>query len=230
MAIYIGDTHGNFDYFKHQIRGTQNVNYKHVGDFWPMNQKDVFARKILDELNRILKRNKSTLYINRGNHDDPRFWLQADEYNLSNIKFVPNMEVLNIEGKIVLFLGGAISVDRLVNPRWFPNEYFDFDENRLSNIMENYSQIDVVISHTAPNFAYPLGVNQFVLDYAKEDSKLVEDITQERRNMGKVYQILSTKFRIKRWVYGHFHYPNTMHYNGTEFTIMAANTFSINQY
>lgn len=235
MAYYWGDSHGNFQYMKHELKSKKKANHIHVGDFGLIQTDVSLAKKILEDLNAVLRKKDSFMYVNRGNHDNPKYWNSAEIMNLSNIRLMKDYEIANIEGKMTLFLGGAVSIDRteLVKARftkWWANEKFVYDEEKILQIIETQHQIDVVVSHTAPNFSYPMGFNNFVLDWAKDDPSLLADIAEERGNLSRVYQLLTTKFKIKRWVYGHFHFPNTMHYNGTEFTIIAQNTYSINQY
>lgn len=234
MAIYWGDTHGNFPHMRWEFSQGRKRNIIHVGDFgmifWgegrEKNAKDTIAM-----LNEALVKQGSHAYINRGNHDDPQFW-QDGKWDRCNIKFVPNYSVINIEGKMTLFLGGAISVDRSDLPahKWFEDEGFVYDEAKIDAIMRDVPQIDVVVSHTAPEFCYPLGLNDFVYKWAKDDPKLLQELPAERKLVGDVYRVLNTKFNIKRWVYGHFHTGNTMYYNETEFTCMGINSHSRNTY
>lgn len=234
MANYIGDTHGNFSYMEWIFQHHTKRNFIHVGDFGMIfggDEGTKGAERVVYRLNEALKNSKSILYVNRGNHDNPKFWNES-EWSRSNIKFVPNYSVINIEGKNTLFLGGALSIDRLKSPKWkyFKDEVFVYDEKKINKIMETVNQIDVVVSHTAPEFCFPIEVNYLVLHYAETDPTLLSELKAERKLVGDVYRILNTKFDIKRWVYGHFHQSNTMKYNNTEFTCMGVNERSVNTY
>lgn len=232
VAVYFGDTHANFQHMKWEFGQSRNRTIIHVGDFGTdVFRDEAMANEIFDGLNEALVRRGNIAYINRGNHDNPRFW-KEDCWDRPNMAFVRDYSVLNIEGKMTLFLGGAISVDRLSLPknRYFTDEGFNFDQERIDWIMEHIRQIDVVVSHTAPEFCFPISFNELVYHYAKDDPKLLRELPEERKKLGDVYRILNTKFKIKRWVYGHFHIGNTMHYNETEFTCMGINSHSRNQY
>jgi hypothetical protein len=232
MACYFGDTHGNFQYVKGIFRSRRKTNYIHVGDFGMLfNTKNVHNRQMIESINHALQSSQSVAYVNRGNHDNPGFWLD-DGWSMSNIKFVPDYSLINIEGKNTLFLGGAISIDRLVlgKDQWWPNEGFHYDQAKIDKLMQDAPSIDVVVSHTAPEFAFPIGINSLVLRFAANDPKLVEDLAVERKQLGDVYRLLNTKFKIKRWVYGHFHIGNHMSYNGTEFSCIGVNSYTRNEY
>jgi UDP-2,3-diacylglucosamine pyrophosphatase LpxH len=67
--------------------------------------------RILEDLNEQLKKKNITMYAIRGNHDNPAFF--KGDHILSNLKLLPDYTVLDLEGKKILLVGGAVSVDRV---------------------------------------------------------------------------------------------------------------------
>ena len=129
-----------------------------------------------------------------------------------------------IEGKRILFIGGATSIDRLQrtpDKTWWEGEIFNLDVDKLLEC-EN---IDVVITHTAPKFAFPIGFNSLVMGYAAYDPMLIENLTNERNALTIAYETLKGKNKITKWFYGHFHATETTYYEDTNFHLLGINQF-----
>jgi hypothetical protein len=129
-----------------------------------------------------------------------------------------------IEGKRILLIGGATSIDRLQRTpekTWWEGEVFNLDVNRLSR----YEGIDIVITHTAHKFAFPIGFNSLVMSFAAYDPKLIEDLTNERNAVAIAYETLKEKNKITKWFYGHFHTTETTYYENTNFHLLGINQF-----
>jgi hypothetical protein len=82
-----------------------------------------------------------------------------------------------------------------------------------------------VVTHTTPNFANPIGLNSLVLLFAQDDSNLISDLTFERSELKRLYDLLSENNEIKHWFYGHFHSTNTEEYNNTTFNLLGIDEF-----
>ena len=157
----------------------------------------------------------------------------------SNLKLVPDYTVMDIYDKKYLFVGGAISIDRKlrlhdmqeaasygdkIEKYWF-DEVFVLDEEKLANI----TGIDVVISHTAPNYCYPadkLGFGKLVNGFAKNDEPLIEDLKKERDDITKMFEILRKNGNnISEHYYGHFHFSNITMNGYTNHYLLNINEF-----
>ena len=79
-----------------------------VGDFGAGFRKDFLDDMLY--LNDVLNEYNVTLYVIRGNHDDPKFF--NGNHNWGNLKLLKDYTVLDLEGKKILLIGGAISIDR----------------------------------------------------------------------------------------------------------------------
>jgi Icc-related predicted phosphoesterase len=215
---FLGDIHTEFQVIINFIRkneGKSELNLIQVGDFGA-GIRSSFDED-MDYLNEQLGFYNVKLYVIRGNHDDPKYF--DGTHNLSNIQFLKDYTVLKIEGLNILFIGGAISVDRLVSYDYFVDEAIVFDPIKLSE----FRDIDVVVTHTAPNFAYPKGVNDTVRFYAISDKRLIDDVINERNEVAIMFDILNENNKLKHWFYGHFHQTINFKYENTEFHLLGIN-------
>jgi hypothetical protein len=133
---------------------------------------------------------------------------------------------LNIDLENILFIGGAISIDRV--PRrmdggrsWWSDEVVNFDYEKVKELRD----IDRVICHTAPDFCQPLTFNNLVYNFALQDDKLLQDLRDERANMTKLVTQLMNNNKIKSFTYGHFHNSYRFYHNDCEFVCLNVNQF-----
>ena len=177
----------------------------------------------LEKQNNILKYNNTILLFVRGNNDDPSFF-NKKKIDLSNIKTLPDYSIVETKNKVILCIGGAISVDRTwkidqekrINAfaettkkrLYWDDEAPIFDVEKLKDIVSNTERIDFVVSYTAPSFATPS--NQPISDdWVKKDSQLLKDIESERLTMDKIFEFLRDNDRRPTyWAYGRFECDN----------------------
>lgn len=202
--VYIGDLHGNFDFIKWWLKAHQikNCTLIQVGDFG-IGFKPNTENRILQSINEELSERESTLLVIRGNHDNPSYFDGKHDYEF--IKFLPDYTTMEIDGLNHLFIGGALSIDRRVRTEgidYWKNEGFVKDLDKISELKD----IDVVVTHTAPNFVEPFGFNGIVAHYAENDPTLLEELTEERKLITEVFDTLWEKNNIQYHFYGHFHY------------------------
>lgn len=218
MIIFLGDIHGNFNYIISEINRKKitDCTIIQVGDFGIGFTTPENDMRILEGINKILSDKNIIMYAIRGNHDNPAFF--KGNHMLSNLKLLPDYTVLDLEGHKILFVGGAVSIDRV--PRLnemqkqarygSKKEQYWFDENFvfIEDKVKDLTDIDIVVTHTAPNWCVPdnkKGFGAFVEGYAYYDSKLLEDLRFEREEMTKMFMILNKNNWIKHHFYGHFH-------------------------
>jgi UDP-2,3-diacylglucosamine pyrophosphatase LpxH len=233
----LGDVHGEWSVILNHLNKVSDfdfiekteVCYIQVGDFgigYNKIENELAKLKILDQ---NLRNKNSDLFIIRGNHDDPKFFKENEllefKNELTNIHFVPDYTVLNIDGDNILFIGGAVSIDRkwtqFRGGKWWEDEVVNFDFDKI----KNFTDIDRVICHTAPDFVEPLGFNQLVYNFALNDDVLLEDLTIERANMTKMITKLMNNNQIKTFLYGHFHAHNKFRHNDCDFIGLNINQF-----
>lgn len=232
--VFIGDIHGDMN----QITYYQNFNklrdtlFIQLGDYGIGFKQEYKEIATLDFYNTSFKSKRNYLYVVRGNHDNPKYF--TGKYDKSNIKLVPDWSVLpfNINDQIIniLFIGGAVSVDRYTRKGYITGGQYEYDYWKdevvvYNNEIDNIKGIDIVVTHTAPDFCQPVGFNTFVTDYAKRDNHLLEDLTIERELMTKIHDKIKLNNVIKRWLYGHYHFNNDEEINGTKFSLVDMNSF-----
>lgn len=212
---FLGDLHGSISHFLYTLvrLNKKGLNVIQVGDFGIGFNNEKVELKNLDYLNQSLIEWDCNLYIIRGNHDDPKFFKgdYKDKINkmYSNIHFVEDYEVLEIENKKIFFLGGGISIDRTYrteNKTYWKDEVVVYDENKIKNVIKNHDDIDIIVTHSAPMWCEPQGINApIVRTYCKIDEDLKKDLIEERETLSKIFDELNEKFKFKYHFYGHFH-------------------------
>jgi hypothetical protein len=144
----------------------------------------------------------------------------------TNIKFVPDYTVLELNSHKILCIGGAITIDRMLRVEgmdYFKNEVLVHLPDKLRKI----KGVDIVATHTIPDFIPPFTQKSQLIDnYRKHDTRLIEDLKLERETMTKIYHDIVANNTINLWVYGHIHYWNNTHYGGlmgTQFLCLPPN-------
>jgi len=197
MIIVIGDIHGDFGYVNKFLNSHNEVTtVLQCGDFgyWPKQHN----KSYLNECGKIKHWDQYSLY----NKDVKFHWCDGNHEDFQSLKecnYKPDMKNDNIiyqsrgsyitllNGKNVLFIGGACSVDkkyRTQNIDWFPEEIItQYDINNLPNV-----NIDIVISHTAPMEFQVFDDNKFLHDPSRD-----------------VLSVILNKYKPMKWYFGHFH-------------------------
>jgi len=217
--ILIGDTHEYSGYkIKSYIQKNDitDDNFIHVGDY---GIGKTASERDLMELDDYLDSVGCNLYICRGNHDDPLFWNKNVEYK--RIFLQPDFSVRFIEDKKILFIGGAISIDRKRRKPFNGEEFPRVHEDKVAT----YKNIDIVVTHTTPSFAQPINFGGIVRRFADKDPMLIQDLTNERNQITKIYHKLNDNNQIKIWFYGHFHFGNEERIDNTLFKLMKEDDF-----
>jgi len=223
-VIGIGDTHGTNDWIPSNGKriGLENAVIFHVGDFGVGFGSEGADRHWLNKLNDGLSKIKTTMYVIRGNHDNPKRF--NGKWNFSNLILLEDYDVVTINGKYAfLCVGGAKSIDRKVLSEgytWWPEEEFKYDPSVMQKLIETGVNITHVIAHTCPSFAPPTTFAPVVYHYTQNDPGLLEELIAERKVVTEFYTDLSKHYHIKEWVYGHFHSSNVEYIEGTKFTCL----------
>jgi UDP-2,3-diacylglucosamine pyrophosphatase LpxH len=210
----LGDLHRNIHHLRLDIerKKISNTAIFQVGDFEVGFIREKRQLEVIERLNDFLKERNLIMYVIRGNHDDPNYF-KGDHF-FSNLQFLPDYSVIEVEDKKILCVGGAISIDRNyrkqesdmlrennLHPTWWEDENFVLKEDLLKEV----EGIDTVITHVAPHFCKPIGFTPFFDHYFKSDENLKEDMINERQNMTKLFQILNKNNYVKYHFYGHYH-------------------------
>ncbi len=191
--IVVGDIHGEWEQLNLIIERKRPQTVFSVGDFgyWPRinAQKKSHAQRpwSLDGI----KTKGVPVWWAPGNHED--WWSLRGLEERGRSEITPNIfymkrgstVVLN-DGRRVLFMGGADSIDkkvRRVGVDWFPDEIIgQRDIFELPDV-----PVDIVISHTAPE-EFDLGIQ----DLAGDPSR-------------KALSYILERYQPSLWYFGHWH-------------------------
>lgn len=244
----VADVHGAFDVFERNISiyDLKDCNIIVAGDCGFGFYKRTYYQNVIASINNHLKERNIHCYMIRGNHDDPSYF-DDNEINFSNVKAISDYTVLSINNHNILCVGGALSIDRIyrINNYWqrvddyaivmnipleeakskiLPSYWVDekpiYDENKLNELKENNIDIDIVVTHTSPSFAFKSDKNGIEY-WINKDNKLSEELDEERTVLNKLYEkLINDNHPISKWVYGHFHGHNVEVINDIEFTAL----------
>ncbi len=220
MIYFIGDIHGQFKGLVHWVKQRKITDSKivQVGDFGLGFIHKVKEINDLQHLNKFLKITGNTLYAIRGNHDNPAYFDGKVSY--SNLIFLKDYSVLDIEDKTILLAGGAISIDRTTRREgkdYWKEEVFVFDAEKLAGVLAEARKVDIVVTHNAPSEFWPYDLGKVVRTYAIRDINLIAELAKERDLHSKLLKYVSTKFSPSHWYYGHFHFTNQGEYSGIKY-------------
>ena len=169
---------------------------------------------------RLSKANNWVVFV-RGNHDDPSYF-NEEKVSYERFRCVPDYSVINVCGRNILCVGGAVSIDRkyrrAANVRlelkevacYWHDELPVFDLSMIETISGSCS-IDTVVTHTAPSFC-PLQDKHGVRPWLLSDPELFGDLDKERGIMDQIYfELIKYNHQLERWYYGHFHESTATH-------------------
>lgn len=237
--MFLGDIHGHISVI-HQYIDLYDIKDAHiiqVGDFGLGFSTFKKEKRMIDMYHKKLVDNNVFVWAIRGNHDYKPYF-DNDPFGFSNIKLVPDYTVLDLCGKKILCIGGAVSVDRMYRmtdsqrkgivsdgqKSWWPDEVFILDEDKLSK----YRDIDIVVTHTSPDYC-PVdnsnGFNPFIESIVKNtgDDNLKTDLLFERYQLKRAFQIITKNNNITHAYYGHFHRSECIEYEGVIYRLLDIN-------
>ena len=205
MFYITGDTHRDFSrlYKLKQNKDDMLIVLGDAGINYFLNEED-------KDFKNYLKSFKLKLFCIRGNHEERPENIKTYketiifggkayiEKDYPNLIFAKDGEVYNIDGKSILVIGGAYSIDReyrlLYGHNWFKDE--QLTKREMDNILAKVKNkhYDVVLTHTCP-LKYELkevfieGLDQFKVDKSMEEflDKIEDVITYDK------------------WYCGHYH-------------------------
>ncbi len=198
--IVVGDIHGEWNQLNLIIERERPQAVFSVGDFgyWPRIDKRSWS---LDGI----KNQGIPIYWAPGNHEDWWSLGELDERGQSEV--APNIfymkrgsTLLLNDGRRVLFMGGADSIDknvRRIGVDWFPDEIVS--QRDILDLPD--VPVDIVISHTAPE-EFDLGGRGF--------RGLALDLDPSRKALSYILE----RYHPALWYFGHWHISTSGHDSG----------------
>lgn len=204
--IYItGDTHRDFSRIYKLKKDTDNmlIVLGDVGINYCLNEEDKNCKEYLKKL-------KLKLFCVRGNHEERpeniSIYKEVEmfggkvfiEEEYPNLIFAKDGETYNIDGKKILVIGGAYSVDKqyrlLHGYKWFKDEQLTNKE--MITILDKVKgkHFDIVLTHTCPYKYEPREVFMQGLDQSKVDKSMEHFLDEIEENIS-----------YDKWYCGHYH-------------------------
>lgn len=204
--IYItGDTHRDFSRIYKLKKDSDNmlIVLGDVGINYCLNEEDKNCKEYLKKL-------KIKLFCVRGNHEERPENISTykevemfggkvfieEEY--PNLIFAKDGEIYNIDGKKILVIGGAYSVDKqyrlLHGYKWFKDE--QLTKKEMDTILDKTKgkHFDIVLTHTCPYKYDPREVFMQGLDQSKVDKSMENFLDKIEENIN-----------YDKWYCGHYH-------------------------
>ena len=204
--IYItGDTHRDFSRIYKLEKDIDNmlIVLGDVGINYYLNEEDKNYKEYLKKL-------KLKLFCVRGNHEERPENISTykavemfggkvfieEEY--PNLIFAKDGETYNIDGKKILVIGGAYSVDKqyrlLHGYKWFKDE--QLTKKEMDTILDKVKgkHFDIVLTHTCPYKYEPREVFMQGLDQSKVDKSMEHFLDKVEENIN-----------YDKWYCGHYH-------------------------
>jgi DNA repair exonuclease SbcCD nuclease subunit len=214
--IIVGDVHGAYPQLRYDIsRSYTDAYIIQVGDFGFGFHKPNYYKTELEDVSKTLAKTNCHLYIIRGNHDDPSYFTETNNpFEFDNITVLADYSELNLLGKSILLVGGAVSVDRRFRQEgksWWSDE--DFNLKLEDQFPYKDRQYDLVVTHTRPGVCGAFKGFDNIKHWCDQDPDLKNDLIDESQQLDYLYE----RTKPKDWFYGHFHSSETTTYDNTKF-------------
>lgn len=227
--IYVmGDIHGEF-----QVAYARNVQHACIilaGDCgFGFHHHKYYTGCMYPKALKWLEKNDNIIVCVRGNHDNPAYFKGKLFYE-KRMMCVPDYTIVKGYHHTILCIGGAVSIDRTyrhdlnaLRPNgpfyWWQGEEPVLDTDKIREITEAGFRIDTVVTHTCPDFCYPMNkgmTNSTLVHWLQVDPTLKFDLLGERGVMTELYHWLVDEYDhpVKRWMYGHYHASHKAIYDG----------------
>jgi hypothetical protein len=194
--IFVGDHHGDYapifkNLEKYNIKDCLLVCVGDGGEGFMNRSKQMRYFELLNE--KFAKYQVKYLSI-RGNHSDPQYF--DGSVCMSNFELLPDYTKREMNGEKFLFIGGAVSVDRILRRpeiSWWVDEEIVFKPELIE-------PCDVLVTHSSPDWNGP-NDKSGISGWCDKDPTLWLDCLRERRIMNEIIQLSQPKFHFC----GHFH-------------------------
>ena len=113
----LGDIHGMYGRLRWMVKPSNDrcitdAYIIQVGDFGVGFYRENYYKFEFQLLNKELEKSNCHLYVIRGNHDDPSWFKEThNPFGYKNITLLQDYSELNLLGKSILLVGGAISIE-----------------------------------------------------------------------------------------------------------------------
>lgn len=210
ITFLVGDLHGKQQSLiqsisKYDIRDSNIIILGDCGMGFYKNP----LKKDYAYLQRNLEVRNNRIFLVRGNHDNPDHWStnikNTIEAQYPNVNILQDGEIILINEKQYLIIGGATSIDRFSRKEgttYWPDETIEMP------IVSSDTNIFGILSHIGPT--PPICIDNNLNSFFANDIGLSNDL---RREQELINDIIVT-IKPQNWYFGHFHITqNFCHYN-----------------
>lgn len=157
MILLLGDIHGDFTVLQDAIQKAEQVGAVaviQVGDCGLFRGDGAYKG-----FHRVTQSAKVPVYFIEGNHDDCSRWIQHNEiyqvWDDANLFYVPRGTVMELDNRVIAFMGGAASIDKETRLRhgwhWDKNELLSQEQIDILFKNAEEKKIDIFITHCPPD-------------------------------------------------------------------------------
>jgi predicted phosphodiesterase len=210
--LVLGDHHGNYNrvfdkIYKNQIENCLLIHVGDGGEGFKSRDKEMETFNILNEEFRSL----NIEYVSiRGNHSDPSYF--DGSVDLSHFKLLPDYHTETINGEKFLFVGGAVSIDRV-----FRKEGLSYWSDEVFVLKpELVEKCDVLITHSAPSWIGPFD-KEGISSWCEKDPTLWDLCYKERIEHSELIKLCQPS----KSYHGHFHSSHWVDFAECYSTILA---------
>ena len=206
---------------------------------------EFYTNEFIKTIEKELQTRNIIWLILRGNHDDPKYF-QQKLINTDYVKCIPDYTVVKYFDHNILCVGGAITSSRKFRIKkntekiaTYMKYYKCSEEEAKKNTTAIYwpdeqivykpkvsENIDIICTHSAPSFSYPVDISPTAIQDIKEDPALYKDIKDERKALDMVYE--DYQDTVKYWYYSHFYGRHSETIDGTMFRLL--DTYELTQH
>lgn len=200
--IIQGDSHGLSWIRKALDRIPDGTDWFHVGDVGVGFQTYDMDWQTLETINNLCYQRGVRFFAVRGNHDSPGWWKNTQ---FSNLWLVPDYTEFEFpNGKTLLAVGGAFSIDRCMN---IENVSWWKGELTPPLVGGTNGFYDYIISHDCPSFVNKPSASLKHFGGLPEKHRLAfgKDLIEEAEEQRQVMNGIFYSAQPKGWLYGHYH-------------------------
>ena len=222
--LFIGDTHGNnMGIAPFELRSQTRIEREkkkvivHVGDYGVGYCSSLMQEmEKLDAVNTRLMEHNVTMYVIRGNHDDPQWFLFQQRNMLSNLIFVEDHSLLILQladrdKQVKVYCnGGSVSINRSTSTQgvdYWNNENFNCPSD--AELLEIPTDLDAIVTHNRPLGCHPTVYNEVVMKFCLLDKNLELDLRTEQKAMKKLFDSIRERNNTRNNIvhyFGHYHW------------------------
>lgn len=196
-----------------------NIRGNHDNPYWFKTKAKLLAFLQKEDKNEPFWKKEDFNYLY--NYVNPREYADFIK-GMTNIKFVEDYTVINEANHNILCIGGAIGIDRTTKrPQGL---YYENEPVVYHSSIKKLKGVDIIAAHSAPHFAFPQVLANIVLDFAKRDTTLLQELGRERHLLTKIYEeIKNNNPNLCKFIYGHFHQYRNEIINDVNFICLEPN-------